>query len=63
MSEGEQEGKRTTLRMVWAFETSKPTLSDTPSTRPHLLFQVVLPRRAVLIQTTPVSLILLSEEV
>lgn len=62
-SEGEQERKRTTRRLVWAFETSKPTLSDTPSTRPHLLVQVVSPTRAILIQTTTVSLILLSEEV
>ena len=38
------EADRTRLGLVWAFETSKPTPSDTaPPTRPHLL---ILPKES-----------------
>jgi hypothetical protein len=40
--ERERERERERMQLVWAFETSKPTPSDTlPPTRPHLIILLI----------------------
>jgi hypothetical protein len=42
--QGDRETERDSQTLAWAFEISKPTLSDTLHTRPYLLILLILSR-------------------